>query len=208
VTTNELALDTTDPVVAANAEPQQPARPGTLPEAQMDVLVIMNLIHALGRARTPDDVARAALETVRRTFGWAYGSYWILGETSNALRFVLESGSLGEEFQRVTSEARFREVGGLLRRTLRSRELQFVEDLSDIADCARARAAQEAGVKSGFCFPILVRGEGAGVMDFLTLETVALSPERLAVLRYVGQLVSAAVERLAGNQKQNPAAGA
>jgi GAF domain-containing protein len=169
----------------------------------------MNVMQALGRARTPEDVARAALETVRRTFGWAYGSYWVLGETSNALRFALESGTLGEEFQRVTGEARFREVGGLLRRTLRSRELQFVEDISDIVDCARARAAQEAGVKSGLCFPILVRGEVAGVVDFLTLETEVLSPERLAVLRYTGQLASAAMERLAPNQKQPiPAAGA
>ena len=63
--------------------------------------------------RTADEAMRAALDTVREAFGWAYGSYWNLDSKENALRFALQSGSVNEEFQRVTADARFREGEGL-----------------------------------------------------------------------------------------------
>jgi GAF domain-containing protein len=205
--TNALAQDPPELVADADQEPKQEGQ-GTTSEAQANVLAILSVMHGVGRSRTPEDVARTALEGVKTTFGWAYGSYWILDETSNTLRFALESGALNEDFQRVTTEARFREVGGLLRRAWRGRELVFVEDVSDITDCARARSAKEAGVKSGVCFPVIVHGEVAGIMDFLTLDTLSPSPERLEVLRYVGRIVSSAVEHLMPNQKPSPAGSA
>ena len=46
------------------------------------------------------------------------------------------------------------------------------------------------------CFPIIVSGELIGTMDFLALEILTPTPERLDVLRKVAKLVSMAIARL------------
>ncbi|HEV7730899.1 MAG TPA: methyl-accepting chemotaxis protein [Candidatus Binatia bacterium] len=167
----------------------------TLAEAQQNTQAVLEVVSALGRATTTQEVISAALEGVKAAFGWAYGSYWFLDPNENALRFSLESGTVTEEFRRVTQEARFREGEGLSGRAWKTRDLFFVQDLGEMRDCCRAPAAQRAGVKSGVCFPIVIDGQVQGTMDFFALETLTLSEERLSVLRSVGNLVSSALER-------------
>lgn len=56
---------------------------------------------------------KAALDTVRESFGWAYGSYWQVHSTTNVLHFETESGDAGAEFREVTLSASFKEGVGL-----------------------------------------------------------------------------------------------
>jgi methyl-accepting chemotaxis protein len=113
----------------------------------------------------------------------------------------VESGSVNDEFRRVTMESRFREGEGLSGKTWRNRDLLFTRDIGEMTDCSRAPVAKRAGVKSGVCFPIVVEGAVIGTMDFFSLETLTLSEERLSTLRKVGQLFSVAVERLIGAKR-------
>jgi methyl-accepting chemotaxis protein len=159
------------------------------------------VLQAVGQAATANDAAKAALDAVKEAFGWAYGSYWVRDEKENALKFAVESGSVNEEFRRVTMEARFREGEGLSGRAWKNRDLFFVADLSEMKDCCRAPIAKRAGVKSGIAFPIMVEGQVFGMMDFFALETLSPSPERLDALRNVGRLVSAAFDRTAGREQ-------
>jgi hypothetical protein len=76
-----------------------------LKEAIADRVAVTEVVKALGRAQDTSSAVRAALDTVRASFGWAYGSYWALDEAGHALRFDVESGSAGEEFRRVTLSA-------------------------------------------------------------------------------------------------------
>ncbi|HWB10976.1 MAG TPA: methyl-accepting chemotaxis protein, partial [Pirellulales bacterium] len=165
-------------------------------EANANTKAVLQVIEALGRAKTPDEAAKLALDTVRAGFGWAYGSYWRVDPAENALRFSLESGSVNDEFRRVTLDARFREGEGLSGRAWRQRDLFFTPDIGQMTDCCRAPVAIRAGVKSGVCFPVVVDGRVAGTMDFFALETLNPSAERLDTLRAVGRLVSATIERL------------
>ncbi len=167
----------------------------SLAEAQANTKAVLEVVEALGRATNAQEVVTSALEAVKSAFGWAYGSFWAYDPRENALRFSLESGTVTEEFRRITQEARFREGEGLSGRAWKTRDLFFVQDLGEMRDCCRAPAAQRAGVKSGVCFPIIVQGEVRGTMDFFALETLTLSDERLEVLRSVGKLVSSALER-------------
>ena len=171
-------------------------------DAAKDSDAVNRVLTAVGTAQSEDEAARIALETVRTAFGWAYGSYWTLDRKEKNLRFSTESGSVTEEFRRVTQRARFAEGEGLSGRTWRARDLYFVKDLSELTDCVRREPAQRAGVKSGVCFPIQIDGEVAGTMDFFSLETLEPSPERLNALRSVGQLVSSAFERIRDATKQ------
>ncbi|WP_432495749.1 methyl-accepting chemotaxis protein [Kineococcus gypseus] len=161
-----------------------------LAETLADREAVTTVVTALNDGRTPEQALRIALDTVRRAFGWAYGSFWALDETDRTLKFSVESGTAGEEFRRVTLAASFAEGVGLSGRAWRTRDLVFVRDLAEVTDCVRRPAAQRAGVKSGVCFPILVGGQVVGTMDFFVTEYVELSDSRREALRNVAQLVS------------------
>lgn len=166
---------------------------------------IIRVMEAVGKAQNEEVAARAALDTIRSAFNWAYGSYWKVDKEQNALRFAVESGTVTPEFTKVTQEASFKEGVGLSGRTWQSRDLIFVQDLGTVTDCCRREPAQRAGVKSGVCFPVIIRGEVIGTMDFFALETLTLSEDQHMVLKSVGQLVSEAIERLQNLETQRQA---
>ena len=117
---------------------------------------VNQLLLAPGPGRTVRDVITAALASVREAFGWSYGSFWEVNPDDQALRFVQDSGSVSEEFRRVTAEARFREGEGLNGQAWQTRDLVFVPDLGEMKTCSRAPVARRSGLKSGVCFPILL----------------------------------------------------
>jgi methyl-accepting chemotaxis protein len=175
-------------------------------ESAADTAALNEVLQALQGATSPEEAAKIALDTVRASFGWAYGSFWKVDESDRALKFVVESGDAGEEFRRVTMSASFAEGVGLSGRAWRQRDLYFTKDIGEMADCVRAPVAQRIGVKSGVCFPISVGGDVVGTMDFFATETLDPSPARLDALRNVGRMVSSAVERVLGQEREREAA--
>ncbi|MFO1041493.1 MAG: methyl-accepting chemotaxis protein [Planctomycetaceae bacterium] len=165
-------------------------------EVELDAGAVRLVFEAVGKASTPEEAMRITLNTVKENFGWAYGSYWSIDPNENVLKFSMESGTVNPEFRRVTQEARFREGEGLSGRAWRSRDLVFTADIGEMTDCCRAAIAKRSGVKSGICFPIVVRGNVIATMDFFVLEAIHPSVERLNSLRTIGNLVSSAIERL------------
>jgi methyl-accepting chemotaxis protein len=165
-------------------------------EAREDVRAVNAVVAALLGVSTVDEAAAAALDAVRTAFGWAYGSYWRIDPSQDALVFAVESGTVNQEFRDVTLTTTFREGVGLSGRAWRTRDLYFTEDIGQVADCPRAPVAQRAGVRSGVCFPLVVDGQVIGTLDFFALTTLTLSPGRLETLRSVGRLVSTALERV------------
>ena len=166
------------------------------------------VVAKVGEARDEATALWVALETVRISFGWAYGSFWALDPVENVLRFDVESGSAGDEFRKVTLAASFAEGVGLSGRAWRARDLVFVRDLAEVTDCVRAPAAQRAGVRSGVCFPIVADGRVVGTMDFFATETIELSESRASALRNVQQLVSQRLEILRRAQADASNSGA
>jgi methyl-accepting chemotaxis protein len=165
-------------------------------ELVANTAAVNQLLLALSRARTVRDVVASALGSVREAFGWSYGSFWEIQPEEQALRFSQESGTVSEEFRRVTAEARFREGEGLNGQAWQTRDLVFVPDLGDMKSCSRAPVARRSGLKSGVCFPVMLSGKAIGTMDFFTEERVNPSANRLDALRNVGRLVSNAMEKV------------
>jgi len=161
-----------------------------LADATANARAMIETTNAIIRANTVDDVVRGSLDTIRKAFGWVYGSYWSVDSTEHALVFMLDSGRVDDEFQRHTRAAKFREGEGLNGRAWRQRELFFVEDLSQLRDCSRAPLASRAGVRSGIALPIFRDGHVIGTMDFFAMDAVEVSPTRLDALRTIAQLAS------------------
>ncbi len=169
-------------------------------ETAQNARAITAVLQRVGRARTRDEVASFALESVREAFGWAYGSYWTPQagpDGREALTFQVDSGTVTQGFMDVTAEASFARGVGLSGRTWERMDLVFTDDLGQVTDCVRAPEATKAGVQSGVCIPIVVEGSLAGTMDFFALEALHLSEDRTDALRSVGTLVSEAMERVA-----------
>ncbi len=164
-------------------------------EATEDTETVSNVLRTVTAAPSPEAALGLALEGIRSGFGWAYGSYWCVDDEQQVLRFVQESGQAGREFREVTLSASFRRGVGLSGRAWATRHLVFVRDLGEVTDCVRAPVAQRAGVRSGVCLPILVRGEVVGTMDFFATTTLALSPGREDALRNTAFLLGQALER-------------
>ncbi|GIF12145.1 GAF domain-containing protein [Actinoplanes teichomyceticus] len=166
-----------------------------------DRMAVTTVVTNLGTAQDSQAALRAALDSVRQAFGWAYGSYWEIDPAERVLRFAVESGSAGEEFRRVTLAATFAEGVGLSGRAWRAKDLVFVRDLAEITDCVRAPAAGRAGVRSGVCFPITSGDQIVGTMDFFTTEYIELSDSRAAALRNVQQLVNQRLDVLRSSER-------
>ncbi|SDF84970.1 GAF domain-containing protein [Klenkia brasiliensis] len=166
-----------------------------------DVAAVTAVLQQLTTAADADTALRTALDTIRTGFGWAYGSFWRVDPGAGVLRFERESGDAGPEFRAVTLSATFAPGVGLSGRTWRSRDLFFVPDLGEMTDCVRAPVAQQAGVQSGVCLPVVVCGEVIGTMDFFATWTMVLSPGREAALRNTAYLLGQALDRIATTER-------
>lgn len=161
-----------------------------------DLAAVGDVVREVSTASSRSVALRRALDTIRRDFGWDYGSCWTVEDDGTVLRFAEESGDVGDEFRAVTRSATFREGVGLAGRAWRARDLVFVADLAEVTDCVRAPVAQVAGVRSGVCLPILVHGTVVGTMDFFVTATLTLSPGRADALRSIATLLGQALERI------------
>jgi methyl-accepting chemotaxis protein len=169
-------------------------------EQATNMNAVNQVLMTLGRESTADEMLTSTLDSVRKAFGWMYGSYWKVG-ASDTLEFVVESGTVDEEFRRVTRAAQFHEGEGLAGRAWRRRDLVFVDDLGELADCCRAPHARRAGVAAAIAFPVQLHGQVVGTMDFMSETRERPSDGRFDALRSVAQLVSSALDRLDQKRK-------
>ncbi len=165
-------------------------------DAQANLHALIQVVEAMMRMSTVTDVVKAMLDAVRSAFRWTYASYWQLDQQDLSLKLTAESGYIDEDFRRVSQTSRFHANEGFIGRTWTRNDLFIVPELEQLTDCCRAQAAHRAGLKSGFCFPILVQGQVSGTIDFFCREATNPTKERLDVLRCVGNLVASAIERI------------
>lgn len=120
-------------------------------ESETNARALIDAISAIVRAESVEEIARSALDAVRRRFGWAYASFWELDESREALVFKLESGEVDKGFARACRSARFREGQGLNGRAWKRRDAVAVGDLSEVTDSPliRASSRSEGAIESG-----------------------------------------------------------
>lgn len=167
-----------------------------LAEATANSAAIVSVLHVVSEASGFREAIESVLDTVRREFGWDYGSFWTMDRDAQVLRFAVDSGAVSEAFRQVTMSSTFAQGVGFNGRAWQQRDLLVIEDIGEMSDCVRASVAREMGVKSGVCFPVLVQNEIIGTMDFFVMRELQLTTARKDALRNVGRLVSSAVARL------------
>jgi len=165
-------------------------------------MALNKVVEAVSKADTEEAAIRNALEVITSFFKLSYGSYWKLDPQEGALRVATETGAVSEEFRRITKEARFRQGEGLNGRTWQQGDLVFIEDLATVTDDCRVTAARRAGAQTGYCLPVVVKGQVVGTLDFYMQDVRRPPPARLEAHRNIGRSISGAVERIRTTEEQ------
>ena len=169
---------------------------GTRLEAEEDMDVLVTVLRANAGRNSVNDIAKVTLDLVRSSFKWVYGAYWVLDPKSTSLRFCVDSGSVDEDFRRITHDGAFEQGQGLAGRAWANHDLVFAPDVSEESDGLRSATARRCGLKSGVAFPIVAKGRVIGVMEFFASEALRPSERRLTMLRDVARMVSSAADQV------------
>lgn len=153
---------------------------------------------ASNSASTVRDALRATLESFAHYWG-ASVAHAYLATTSEprTLNHSVWWLAPGEDFAdfRAVTEATSSDELQLPQRILTTHEPERVTLLDCEPRSARADAALAAGLVSACAFPILVREETVGVLEFFTTRAVECDPGLLQVMDQVGAQLGRVVER-------------
>jgi PAS domain S-box-containing protein len=175
------------------------AEEDTLRHAE-DQGLLQAVAQAANEARIVEVAIEACLKEVCAHTGWPVGHAYIVEDddpdrlVSSKLWYCDDPGRF-ETFRRVTEETTFAREEGLPGRIFSSGEAAWIEDLAKDANFPRIRKAEDIGVKSGFAFPVPVRGRVGAVLEFFSNEIQEIDPRLLSVMVQIGTQIGQVIER-------------
>jgi PAS domain S-box-containing protein len=153
---------------------------------------------ALMDANSFQQAAPKILEAICTDLGWEHGALWTLDQEANALECV-ETWSPPStnfpEFDAMSRRTTFRQGVGLPGRVWASRHPAWIPDVVRDHNFPRAPIAAREGLHAAFGFPILLRGEVFGVMEFFSREIRPPDDDLLSMLSGVGNQIGLFVDR-------------
>ncbi|HYE15218.1 MAG TPA: PAS domain S-box protein [Pyrinomonadaceae bacterium] len=147
------------------------------------------------------DFAKAVpgiLRAVCEGLGWGLGALWRVDEGDALMRFVEAWHAPGvdaAEFEALSSRRVFERGEGLPGRVWESGRPEWVEDLATDYNFPRSRAAERAGLRGAFAFPVTLGGRALGAMEFFAREARPPDEALLAMMSHVGSQIGQVMER-------------
>jgi PAS domain S-box-containing protein len=147
--------------------------------------------HAVTRVLADAPTVEAAAPGILRTMGemlrWDLGAVWRV--EAGALRFVAGwhgPGVEGEPFEAASRAAVLRPGKGLPGRVWERGEAVWIQELADDPNFPRARIAAQAGLRTGFGFPVTGAGQTLGVVEFFAREAEIPDESMLRTMEAMG----------------------
>jgi signal transduction histidine kinase/integral membrane sensor domain MASE1 len=150
---------------------------------------------------TAADLETAALQILRgicQSVEWQIGALWLVDHRDQRLRCLVlwsEDDRASEPFAAATRQSAFTSGTGLPGRVWASGQAAWIENVLHDANFPRARAAEQAGVRSAFAFPICLGQEVRGVIECFRLTVEPPDPDLLRTLSTVGTQVGQFIAR-------------
>jgi len=138
------------------------------------------------------------LQAICECLGWSVGAIWRVDEKENVLRCVETWHNLAsqvEEFDRLTRSRTFPPGVGLPGRVWSDRRPAWIEDVTQDTNFPRAAIAAREGLHAAFCFPILLRSEIMGVLEFFSQEIEKPDARLLEMMTAIGSQIGQFIER-------------
>jgi len=139
------------------------------------------------------------LQAISESLGWSYGALWRIDGKNKVLHCVetwQASNAPAPEFDRETKSRMFPAGVGLPGRVWSKVEPVWLEDVPREGNFPRAPFATAAGLHSAFGFPILLKNEVLGVLEFFSRQIQKPDHRLLNMMGAIGSQIGQFIERL------------
>jgi DNA-binding response OmpR family regulator/signal transduction histidine kinase len=154
---------------------------------------------AANRSSSIEQAARVCLERICSHTGWPIGHLYLCPNHSSeeliSTLWHLEENERMEAFRVATDLCHFTAGDGLPGRVLACGKPEWIVDLSGKDLFRRTLAAAEAGLLSGFAFPIFVTDTVIGVLEFFSVHIAQPDRELLAMTGHIGSQLGHVITR-------------
>lgn len=162
---------------------------------------------AANEAVTVEEAIRICVDEVCAYTGWSIGHAYLLdeegsGELVPSDIWHLTDPDRFDELRGVTLGIRFPPGRGLPGRVLTSHAPEWFKVADADPSFGRKAAAERAGLKSGFAFPVLAGREVAAVLEFYSTEDIEPDEELLELMGSIGTQLGRAVERTRSEEQR------
>jgi PAS domain S-box-containing protein len=178
------------------AGPSHGARGGS--QAATRLAAQYAIVRVLAEARTLAEATPRLLQAICESLGWEHGAVWGIDHAKNELHCIEMWHTPRRkfvEFEKISRLIRFPPGVGLPGRVWATGQPAWIEDVVRDTNFPRAPVAAQEGLHGAFGFPILIRGEVAGVMEFFSSELRQPDDELLDMMAAVGSQIGQFIER-------------
>jgi signal transduction histidine kinase len=152
---------------------------------------------AIAESNTFSEGAQTILQAVCETLGWEHGGLWTLAPGQDLMRCTeiwQAPGAQAEEFAQATRESIF-EIGvGLPGRVWTNCQPVWITDVVEDANFSRLSIAAKLGFRVACGFPIWLRSEVLGVVEFFSRSIREPDPALLAMMATIGGQIGQFIE--------------
>jgi PAS domain S-box-containing protein len=152
----------------------------------------------LAEARSPVDAMPRMLRAICESTGWQIGVIWNLDPQAHVLHCVdiwHPAGTATSTFEELTRQRVFLPGEGLPVRVLEKGEANWITDLMLEDNFPRTAAGAKEGLRSAFGFPVLLRGEVIGVLEFFSRERREPEADQIKMTSTIGSDIGQLIER-------------
>jgi len=163
-----------------------------------DITVEHAAARALVSAARLHEAIPGILAAICESLGWEHGAYWAIDHSADVLRCaeVWTPPSLSfPEFDRASRATAFTRGVGLPGRVWESGAPCWISDVTRDPNFPRAPVATREGLHAAFCFPVLLRGDVKGVLEFFSREIRKPDDQLLSMLSAVGNQIGIFIDR-------------
>jgi diguanylate cyclase (GGDEF)-like protein/PAS domain S-box-containing protein len=166
-------------------------------ERQAELLLVEAVTVASNQAVTVEEAMLVAVQRICEHTGWPLGHVYVREGDRLTPTTIWHPAdrSRFEAFVSATMSASFDRGIGLPGRVLASGAPAWIVDAVVDPNFPRASAALAVGLRSALAFPVLVRTEVVGVLEFFTRDAVDPNERLLKLLAHAGTQLGRVVER-------------
>ncbi|HXT24755.1 MAG TPA: response regulator [Candidatus Eisenbacteria bacterium] len=143
------------------------------------------------------------LQAISESLGWSFGALWRIDSKRQVLSCVetwQAPSTPAPEFDRETRSRIFSRGVGLPGRVWSKAQSLWLEDVPHDANFPRAPVAIAEGLRSAFGFPILLKRDVLGVLEFFSKQIEKPDHRLLDMIGAIGSQIGQFIERLEAEQ--------
>lgn len=161
---------------------------------------------ASNETRNVTETFQYCLRRICNHAGWPVGHLYLVDKHSqsplvSSTIWHLDNLDQFETFREISEATAFDPGIGLPGRVLVSGKPAWIIDVTQDPNFPRAKLSHNLGVKAGFAFPILIREEVVGIMEFFSEEAAEPKDELLEIMAHVGAQLGRVIERQRAEQE-------